>query len=543
VPAGDTMTIRGNGREAATAAPLQARRPLSIVLVRSASLFPSTAANASYDLPPTGLAYLAASLKKAGHRVRIIDAFGEQPGRLISHADGFTTKGLTAEEVAGRIPHDVDLIGVTCMFSNSWFYCRRTIAQIAATFPGVPIIAGGEHVTADHHRLLRRVPEVLCCVLGEGEETVLDVAAHLSHGLPLDTVPGIALRDASGAVFTTPDRHRILEVDEIPWPDWDTVPLTNYLDRHLSHDAYSSRTMPMVASRGCPYQCTFCSSPQMFGTKWVARNPRKVFEEIKHYYDTYGARYFEFHDLTMTVRREWILEFCKILIDEGLDIQWTMPSGTRSEALDAEVLGWMKRSGCRSFSYAAESGSVEELKRIKKRVNLPRMLASMREATKLGIVTRCHLIFGLPDQTKKDVLRTLGFITRVAWAGAHDVGCYVFSPYPGSEIYTRLVAEGHIDPEAADYDKVLAQNVFTNYARQCSWITNLPAWSIAWICLGMHCYFYAVQFLFRPQRLLALLQGLIRNEKHTYLQGFLIRKLGRDGSVGLTDGLSAVREV
>ena len=87
-------------------------------------------------------------------------------------------------------------------------------------------------------------------------------------------------------VVTTSDRRRIWEVDEIPWPDWNTVPLSNYLDNNLCSDAYVSRCMPILASRGCRYQCTFCSSPQVFGTKWVARSPRKVFEEIKHYYDT-----------------------------------------------------------------------------------------------------------------------------------------------------------------------------------------------------------------------------------------------------------------
>ncbi len=533
--AGDAMTIRGNTRQMATGGPLQASRALSIVLIRSATVMPTATANALYELPPIGLAYVAAALKKAGHRVRIIDAFGEAPGRLNHETDGFTTKGLTAEGIIERIPHDVDLIGVACMFSNSWFYCRSVIAEIAAAFPSVPIIVGGEHATADCRRLLRRVPEVLCCVLGEGEETAVDIAAHLSHGLPLDTVPGIALRDPNGEVFTTPDRRRILEVDEIPWPDWDAVPIKTYLDRNLAHDPYFSRTMPMLASRGCPYQCTFCSSPQMFGTKWVARTPRKVFEEIKHYYDTYGARYFEFQDLTTIVRRDWILTFTKLLVDEHLDIQWTMPGGTRSEALDAEVLGWMKRSGCRSFGYAAESGSEEEQQRIKKRVNLSRMLASMREAAKLGIVTRCHLIIGLPDQTKKDLLATFGFLARVAWAGAHDVGCFAFSPYPGSEIYQNLVAEGRIDPEAADYDKVLARNVFTYYEQRCSWSPHLPAWSITWICLAMYSYFYALQFLFRPQRLLALLYSLISREKHTYLQGFLIKRLGRDPALRLNE--------
>ncbi len=523
----NSVRIRGRvSREPLTKKPLQARRSLSIALIRAAPAAPVTAFNGLIEIPPIGLAYLAASLKKAGHRVRIIDAFGEQPSQLIRHADGYYTQGLTPEQIVEHIPPDVDLVGVTCMFSTGWFYCHRTISHIAATFRDAPIIVGGEHPTADYERLLQRVPEVLCCVLGEGEETVVDIAAHLSHGLPLDDVPGIAVRNAGGDVYTTPDRQRILEVDEIPWPDWDTVPLPNYLDNNFGLDGYYSRTMPIVASRGCPYQCTFCSSPQMFGTKWTARSPRDVLAEMQHDYDAFGARHFEFHDLTMIVRKDWIVEFCNLLIERKLDVQWSMPSGTRSEVLDAEVLALMKRSGCRSFAYAAESGSPAELKRIKKRINLQRMLDSMRQAVKLELVTRCHLICGMPDQTKWDVLATLGFVTRLAWVGVHDVGCYAFSPYPGSEIYQRLVAEGRIDTEADDYEQMLAQQVTSNYKLRRSWTPHLPAWSVGWICVGTMSYFYALQFLFRPQRLVAVFQSLVRNRPHTYLQRVLVRKLG-----------------
>jgi radical SAM superfamily enzyme YgiQ (UPF0313 family) len=500
-------------------------RPFSIALVRPASMLPGTAQNAVVEVAPIGLAYLAAGLRQAGHRVRVIDAFGEAVGRLTVHADGYTTNGLTADGIVARIPRDVDLIGVTCMFSNSWTYCREIIAAIADAFPGVPIIMGGEHPTADYSRLLRRVPEVVCCVLGEGEETVLDIAAHMSRGLPLDGVAGIAMRDEHGEVKLTACRHRIHAIDDIPWPDWDTVPLANYLDNDLCSDAYVGRSMPVLASRGCPYQCTFCSSPQMFGTRWLARAPHKVVEEIKQYKARYGAEYFEFVDLTMIVRRDWILEFCRLLIEEKLGVQWSMPSGTRSEALDAESLALMKRSGCRSFSYAAESGSPPELRRIKKKIDPDRMLGSMRAAVDNGLVTKCHLIFGLPDQTRGDVLRTLRFVTRVAWTGVHDLGCYAFSPYPGSELYARLVREGRIDPEADDYDRVLAANINTNYKLRRSWTPHIPAWALSWICLGTMAYFYTLQFLFRPARAVALAGSVLRRRPHTYLQRMLVKKL------------------
>ncbi len=526
VPAREVSTASAAHR-GGTAVPA---RPLSIVLVRPASLLPLSAHNVwVLDAPPIGLAYLAAALKQAGHRVRIIDAFGEAPDKITRDPDGYGINGLVAEQVVDRIPADVDLIGVGCMFSNSWIYCRRTIAAIAAAFPRVPIVVGGEHATADYDRLLRRVPEVLCCVLGEGEETIVDLAGHLSRGLPLDDVPGLALRDAAGVVRTTASRRRILEIDAMPWPDWETVPLANYLDNELSHDPFTARSMPIVASRGCPYQCTFCSSPQMFGTKWIARDPRQVCDEVAHYYHAYGARYFEFQDLTMVIQRDWIIEFSRLLIERRLDVQWCMPSGTRSEALDAEVLGWMKRSGCRSFAYAAESGSPAELARIKKKVQLPRMLESIRAAVGLGMITRCHLIFGMPGQTKLDAARSLLFATRLAFAGVHDLACYAFSPYPGSELYDQLVAEGRIVPEADDYDRVLAQNIFTNYKLQRSWTPHLPRWSLGWLCVGSMAFFYVLQFVLRPVRIVALLRSLIEKRPHTYFQRMVIRRVSDAG--------------
>ena len=160
------------------------------------------------------------------------------------------------------------------------------------------------------------------------------------------------------------------------------------------------------------------------------------------------------------------------------------------------------------------------------------MLASMSDAVELGLVTKCNMIFGLPDQTKGDVMRTLGFVTRIAWLGVHDLGCYVFSPYPGSELYARLVAEGAIRVDADDYEHQLAQEVFTNYRLQRSWTPHLPAWSLAGLCFGTMAYFYAIQFLRRPGRAFALLQSLWQKRPRTYLQRMLIKKLRMPGTGG-----------
>jgi anaerobic magnesium-protoporphyrin IX monomethyl ester cyclase len=501
------------------------RHSLRIALIRPAAVNSTSAINAVTHNPPLALAYLASSLRRSGHAVAMIDAFGEAPDQVDVHPDGYQTRGLRADQVSARVPADVDLIGFTCMFSNEWIYCRENIERLAADFPGVPIILGGEHATADWERILRKLPAVTACALGEGEETLVELADRLSAGLPITDLTGLAVRDRSGKARRNAKRQRIRDVDAIPPPDWDGLPLDVYLERGFGHDAYADRSMPILASRGCPYQCTFCSSPQMFGTRWLVREPMAVVEEMRRYNEIYDARYFEFADLTLVIRRDWIQEFCRLLSAAKLPVRWSIPGGTRSEVLDAETLSAMKQAGCRSFSYAAESGSVEELRRIKKRVKIPRLLESMRSAVKLGIVVKTHLIFGLPDQSWNDVIRTFGFIVRVAIAGAHDVGCYAFSPYPGSELYARLIAEGRIDPEAPDYDLVLAHNVFTNYKLRRSWTQNLPEWSINPICLTGMAWFYGLQFLFRPWRIAQMVPHLRRAEPATYLERLLVRRM------------------
>ena len=112
--------------------------------MRPAAVHSAAATNAVTHNPPLALAYLASSLRHAGHHVLVIDAFGEAPDRIEPHPDGYHTRGLRAEELSARVPDDVDLIGVTCMFSNEWIYCRETLRRLAEDHPGVPILLGGE---------------------------------------------------------------------------------------------------------------------------------------------------------------------------------------------------------------------------------------------------------------------------------------------------------------------------------------------------------------------------------------------------------------
>ena len=143
---------------------------------------------------------------------------------------------------------------------------------------------------------------------------------------------------------------RIKTLDEITWPDWNVIPVEKYLRSHCGVDTVDKRTMPIIASRGCPYTCSFCSSPQMWTTLWNSRSPRDVVNEILYYEDKYRVEHIEFYDLTLIINRKWILEFCEVLIQSGSKISFSLPAGTRVEAVNMEVLQALYSSGCTKLS-------------------------------------------------------------------------------------------------------------------------------------------------------------------------------------------------
>jgi radical SAM superfamily enzyme YgiQ (UPF0313 family) len=496
---------------------------MRICLVRPASV--TTAEGVVHDgSPPVGLAYLAAVIRECGHEVSVVDAVGEALTRY-SRVPGLPTAlhhGLSDAETVSRIPAGVDLIGVSVMFSLEWPTARDLMLAIRERFPDATLVAGGEHITAVPEFSLADCPALDLCVLGEGEETVADLVEALDRGGDLRQVGGLCLRVADGATERTGARPRIRQLESLPRPDWSAFPIANYLDLCVSTGIGKGRSMPMLASRGCPYRCTFCSNPAMWGTLWRARPVDDVVDEIADYVERFGITNVDFFDLTAIVKRSWILEFSRKLRERGLDITWQMPSGTRSEALDQEVTALLKEAGCRYITYAPESGSDETLRRIKKQIDKERMLASMRAAVANGVVVKANIILGFPGESLLRVLETYRYILRMAVAGVHDVACFPFAAYPGSELYAQLRERGEITLDD-DYFNSLAQYTDPRYMR--SYSDRFSTRQIRFLCLAGMALFYGTTFLLKPLRLVRLVRSVLRKTPTTRLSSALIRVL------------------
>jgi radical SAM superfamily enzyme YgiQ (UPF0313 family) len=483
---------------------------------------PTVTSSDAYGLdvvPPLGLAYIAASLRSCGHEVTVVDGAGEalQQYSRVPGYEGMLVHGLTFPEVIARIDPKADVIGVSNMFSNQWLFIRDMIENIKKRYPEKLVVMGGEHVTACAEFIIKTCAAVDVCVKGEGEATMVGIMDAYCAGRTFHEVGGVVFRDGD-KIVETPKRARIKSIDEIPEPDWTLVPIERYIENACTYGANLGRSIPLLASRGCPFECTFCSNPQMWTTKWTVRKPELVMAEMQKYKERYGVTNFDFYDLTAIVKKQWIVEFCNLLIKNNMNITWQLPSGTRSEALDADIIPLLFKSGCRLLIYAPESGSPEELKRIKKKVNLDRMRESMRLAYKAGMETKANFIFGMVGATWKDVFNTFKFLFRIALAGLDNATAYPFSPYPGSEDFNTLVAQGKITVND-DYFRsllLLSRNLHTK--NTVSYTENFNAKTLSLLCSSAFIFFYSTSYIIRPVRIWRLLNSyFVKRESSSLL--------------------------
>lgn len=481
----------------------------AIQIIRPFAVLSRTTYSAPVTLP-IGPAYLAAVLEKAGYRVSIIDAVGEAIEQIRRTPCGrFNIQGLSSAEIIDRLDPNARVIGLSMMFSQEWIEHRSLIRAIRAAKPEATIVVGGEHATAMPEFVLQDCPEIDYLVTGEGEVGFLQLCFAIFSGGSVEDIGGLCRIDSAGRYVEGGLSRRIAKLDELPQPAWHLCPVENYFIDNWTMGIAMGRNMPILATRGCPYQCTFCSNPSMWTTRYLMRAPDDVVREIQFLIDRYRANSVDFFDLTAIVKKEWIMEFCRTLKSRGIGVTWQLPSGTRSEALDEEALQAIFDAGCRYLVYAPESGSEETLQRIKKRLKLQKLRQSVRAAVAIGHTVKVNVIIGFPHEQWRHVLQTMGFVCQMAVMGAHDCNIAVFTPYPGSELYSQLQTEKSIEPPDDDYFRSLILQFDLTVAR--SYTPHLAGWQLVACRIAGQALFYVLSYVLRPQRLLRLVQSLRRD--------------------------------
>ncbi|MBN3038354.1 MAG: radical SAM protein [Candidatus Omnitrophica bacterium] len=369
--------------------------------------------------PPLGLCYVSASLKQKGHDVEIIDMEAE---------------GLNIEQTKEKaLQYQPDLIGITSV--SPLIDQAQAVAGHLKSLDK-PIVLGGPHVTIVEREALRDCPHFDYGVIGEGEGTICELVEALREKRPLEQVKGILYRADDDVVFTG-WREREQDIDSLPFPDRSRLKFDRYLWSVPKKGTLILATI--LSTRGCPFQCIFCSQDKMYGRVVRFRSPHKVVDEIEDIVKNTPARHIIFCDDTLTLKKSHILGICDEIIKRNIKI--TFEGWTRANTIDEEILAKMKEAGLARVSFGIESGDPQVLKIIKKGVTLEEVEKAYKIAKKLGLETRGSVMIGHPGETKETVWRTINFIRNLKELDHPYLN--VAMPYPGTELREMALRSEH----------------------------------------------------------------------------------------------------
>lgn len=359
--------------------------------------------------PPLGLCYLAASVLKAGHEAEIIDA---------------ETANLQAPAVAAIVREKApDIVGIN-VFSPTLHKSKEVALEIRKALPGVPIVIGGAHVS------ILKEEALLDCydygIVHEGDEALIELMAALAARRDPADIKGLIYR-RDGRITVNPFRAKIQNIDLLPFPALQLLDTEKYVLRFAN--GKKTRYMSMLAMRGCPFQCVFCSEPVMEDRTVRYRSPANVVDELERDYREFNIPHFTFADSNITLNRAQALGIAEEIIRRKLPITWE--GWTRANLVDEELLRAMRDSGFNRISFGVESGDPEVLKIIKKEVPLEAMEKAFRLCNKLGIEVSCSVMLGLPGETRESINRTIEFVRKAPILFSNFS---IAIPYPGTEM-------------------------------------------------------------------------------------------------------------
>ena len=378
------------------------------------------------SLLPVGLGYINALLRSEGFNSRIAN---------MSKASWKEAERL----LAAQRP---DILGVS-QFTHNRSESLRLAVLAKKLNPDCFVVFGGPHSTHRAVELLSRNSAVNAVIIGEGEKTFLDLAGNLTAKVgSLDKIRGIAYRRGN-EVILTPPRTPLKQLDTLPVP-------AEFYDDAIGVDLQRQLEF-IITSRGCPAACRFCASPRFWGKTLRFRSPRSIVHEIRYIRDRYGLIYFSIRDDTFTADRERVMEFCRMLMEEKVYILWNCQS--RVNAVDEEMLLWMKRAGCECVQFGVESGSRQILRELGKHITVEQVKAAASATRRVGINLSVYLITGVPGETEDDLLATLRLIEEIK---PSDGQVSPLAYYPGTALFEKGVASGAVGAELFETQKSAA---------------------------------------------------------------------------------------
>lgn len=383
------------------------KSPIDVLLINPAEDFKNIPQKKGFAIyPPLGLMYLCSCLKKNEISTAIIDALAER---------------LTLDSLLIKIKEiHPKIIGITAT-TPQMRGAVQLAKEIKKKFSDIMICLGGVHVTLDP-KVIDRFNFFDFCIVGEGEVTFPMVIRDFLDGKKIKRVyQGI----------------KSFDLDSLPSPDWDSV------NRSLYYEPNSNNFVTIHSSRGCPFNCVYCSKPDK---SFRCVSPDVMIRHINRYIRKYNIDYILFTDDTFTLRRERVKEFCNKLINNHIKISWGCE--TRADLVDLEILSLMKKAGCKEISFGVETGSEElRFEVINKKIKNDFYINAFDTCKKLGIKTSAFFMLGFPKETNDDINKTIDFIFRL---NPDVFGLHITVLFSDSDLFNIALKEHKVKLNAWD---------------------------------------------------------------------------------------------
>lgn len=387
-----------------------------------------------------GLSYIAAVLQENKISVSIVDAYalGIDNFSHIPEKNLFQC-GLDFSDIADKIDSNTTYIGITVPFSSMRDIVFSLAIYIKRIHPNIKIVIGGVHPSSFPVESLKDGIDYV--IAGEGEFSML----ALVKGEPLDTIPGLVWRDKE---ICRNKKARVKNLDLVPFPAWNLLPMDLYFKRSQRGDG--KRTLTLISSRGCPFDCNFCSIHSVSSHLWRARSSENVLKEIEEAYHQYGIQHIEIEDDNFTLDRERALTILRSLKHIG-PITWSAHNGVRIDTLDEELLQAVKESGCVQLNIAIEHGSEIVLDQMNKRLSLQKVREVVQECSRLNINAVGFCIVGYPGETREAFIESAEFYKEMKLLGLTCVAPFIVNAYPGTHLYDQAKQNGWLNPKTDNH--------------------------------------------------------------------------------------------
>jgi radical SAM superfamily enzyme YgiQ (UPF0313 family) len=392
-----------------------------------------------YPYVPLGILTLSALLEQAGHEVSICDLAWKTVTNSEEITD-FLNPETVAQLILAKKP---DMVGFSTIFS-SYPLVIRWAESFHKISPHTPIVLGGPQASTADEPTLQAFPWIDMILRGEAENSIIPLVTCLEQGSGLASVQGLTWRDGD-RIIRNPDASIVTDLDNLPVPAYHLYPVDTLSQYYKNKAGLYHHNFPIEAGRGCPFNCSFCSTSGYFQRRYRTKSPDRLIHEMVTLHAQYGLDHFDLsHDL-FTANKTFLLEFCRRLQAKGLQepIKWECYS--RIDTVDRQVLTKMATAGCSGIFYGVETGSQRMQNLIGKNLPVNRVKSIVEETLALGINVSISFICGFPQEQKEDLSATFALAVDMINLGVDQIVLLPLFPLLSSQLYQQFGETLHFD--------------------------------------------------------------------------------------------------